>query len=279
MDIPKTARDYKFLRFTRCGPVATLVISRPAVLNALNNQLIEEMLDALESLDGTTRLLVLRGDGNRAFAAGADIGELTARTMWTELDNGSRRLLTRKLETFPFPTLAAIDGLALGGGLELALACHFRFASDSAKFGLPEARLGLMPGNGGTVRLTRLVGSARALGMMLLSEQIDAAEAARIGLVNWVVPAAEFENRLVSLSERFVELPRLATRAILDCVTRGMDMSGEQAIEYEHRWFQICLAGSDRTEGIEAFLQKRVPAFSGAHDEPNYKGSDKCVEQ
>src|SRR5690606_28138609 len=134
--------------------------------------------------------------------------------------------------------VAALNGIALGGGFELALACHLRIASDTAKVGLPETRLGIIPGNGGTARLPRLIGQARAMQMILLRESIDAEEAQRLGLVNWVVPADEFGARVDALADRLSQLPAVATRAVIDCVTRGADMSIDQAIANEHRWFQ-----------------------------------------
>lgn len=252
---------YRYISFLQDGPKARITFDRPDVLNALNRQLIEEALDAFGRLSPDTRVLVLRGAGDRAFAAGADIGELQQRDLWSDLEFGPRRELARRLETAHFPTVAALNGLALGGGFELALACHLRISTDIAKVGLPETRLGIIPGNGGTVRLTRLVGQARALQFMLLGEQVAAAEAERMGLVNWVVPAAEFDQRVEALVDRLVQLPPLAARAVIDCVTRGADMTVEQAVENEHRWFQICLASPGKGEGVAAFLEKRRPDF------------------
>lgn len=255
--------DYRCISFEQDGSKATLIFDRPDVLNALNHQLIEEALDAFSRIAADTRVLVLRGAGDKAFAAGADIVEMRERTLWTDLDFGSRRELARRLESAPFPTVAAINGFALGGGFELALACHLRIASDVSKLGLPETRLGIIPGNGGTARLARLVGQARALQFILLGEQIDAAEADRLGLVNWVVPVQEFDQRVDALADRLAQLPPVAIRAVIDCVTRGNDMTLDQAIENEHRWFQICLASPDKQEGVAAFLEKRRPRFAG----------------
>lgn len=254
---------YRHIAFSQQGPIARIVLDRPEVLNALNRELIDEALDAVERLPPETRVLIVSGAGDRAFAAGADIREMQARTPWSDLDFGPRRELARRLESAPFPTVAALNGLALGGGLEIALACHLRIAVEHARMGLPEVRLGIMPGNGGTARLARLIGRGRALQAILLSEQIDAAEAQRLGLVNWVVPAAEFDRRVDELAQRLAALPPVATRAVIDSVTRGAEMPLDQAIEVEHRWFQLCLASPDKAEGVAAFLDKRPPRFGG----------------
>lgn len=254
---------YRCIRFEQDGAKAYLWFNRPAVMNALNRELIEEALDALDRIAPDTRVLVVRGSGDRAFAAGADLVEMQQRTMWTDLDFGPRRELARRLESAPYPTVAALNGVALGGGLELALACHLRIASENAKLGLPETRLGIIPGNGGTARLPRLIGKGRALQMILFAEIIDARQAESIGLVNWVVPASEFDERVNALADRIVNLAPVATRAVLDCVNRGADLTVDQAVENEHRWFQICLASPDKQEGVSAFLEKRPAQFKG----------------
>ncbi|HVL55707.1 MAG TPA: enoyl-CoA hydratase-related protein [Burkholderiaceae bacterium] len=254
---------YRHIAFSQRGRQARITFDRPDVLNALNRALIDEALDALERIAPDTRVLVLRGAGDKAFAAGADIQEMQQRTLWTELDAGPRRELARRLERAPFPTVAALNGLALGGGLELALACHLRIATEHARLGLPETRLGIIPGNGGTARLARLIGRGRALQMILLGEQIDALEAERLGIVNWVVPAERFDAEVDALAQRLEQLAPVATRAAIDCVTQGGELTLEQAIENEHRWFQICIASPDKREGVQAFLEKRRPNFSG----------------
>jgi enoyl-CoA hydratase len=252
---------YKYISFTQDGPKASLTFNRPEVLNALNNQLIDEALDAFGRLSSDTRVLVLRGTGDKAFAAGADLEEMQHRTMWTDIDFGARRELARHLEAAPFLTVAAINGFAFGGGLELALACHLRVASDKAVLGLPETKLGILPANGGTARLTRLIGPGRALKLILLGEHIDARDAERLGIVNWVFSAAEFNDQVSALTGRLVKLAPIATRAAVDSILRGVDMTVDQAIENEHRWFQICLASRDKQEGVSAFLEKRRPNF------------------
>ncbi|PLX36746.1 MAG: hypothetical protein C0606_13070 [Hyphomicrobiales bacterium] len=253
--------DYQTILYEQDGPRARITFNRPSVLNALNNQVFEEALSVFDRLPAETRVLVLTGTGDKAFAAGADLEEMQRRTPWGDMDFGIRRELAKRLEDSPFPTVAAINGFALGGGLELALACHLRFASSNAILGLPESRLGILPANGGTARLTRLIGRGRALKMIMLGERIDAEEAARIGIVDWVVPQAEFTASIDALVERLCALAPIATRAVIDTVSRSADMTCEHAIDYEHRWFQICLASADKQEGVSAFLEKRKPEF------------------
>ena len=259
--------DYETIVFRQDGPKAYLTFHRPQVLNALNNQLIAESLDAFNRLSKSTRVLVLRGSGGKAFAAGADLDEMQRRTPWNEMDFGPRRELARRLEKAPFPTIAAIEGFALGGGLELALACHLRIASSTARIGLPETRLGILPANGGTARLTRLIGRGRALRMILLGEQIDAKSAEQLGIINWVEESEHFDARLEALTDRLVKLASIASRAVIDTVSRTADMTLDHAIDYEHRWFQLCLGSADKQEGIRAFLEKRSPSFGAGDDE------------
>lgn len=252
--------DYQTISFRQDGAKAYLTFNRPQVLNALNNQLIAESLDAVRNLSSETRVLILRGAG-KAFAAGADLEEMQRRTPWNEIDFGARRELARRLETAPFPTVAAINGYALGGGLELALACHLRIASATAKVGLPETRIGILPANGGTARLTRLVGRGRAMRMILLAEHVDATEAERLGIVDWVVEPEDFDSEVETIADKLSKLASVSARAIIDTVSRSADMTIDHAIDYEHRWFQICLGSADKQEGVKAFLEKRTPQF------------------
>ena len=177
--------------------------------------------------------------------------------------DGTRIRAPTRLEKGPVITVAALNGLALGGGFELALACHLRIASDAAELGLPELRLGLIPGNGGTIRLPRIVGTSIALQKLLLSERFSAEEALRLGLVNWVVPAAEFDAEVSRLGEKLARLPGVAVRAVLDCVMQSGELPLGSAIELEHRWFQLCIGSDDRQEGVKAFKEKRHPLFHG----------------
>ncbi len=259
-----TMSDYQTIMFRQEGAKAFLTFNRPDVLNALNNQMIAEALHAVRNLPSGTRVLILRGAGDKAFAAGADLEEMQRRTPWNEIDFGARRELARRLETASFPTLAAINGYALGGGLELALACHLRIASTTARVGLPETRIGILPANGGTARLTRLIGRGRALRMILLAEHIDAVEAERLGIVDWVTTPDAFDEEVSRIADKLAKLAPVSARAIIDTVSRSADMTVDHAIDYEHRWFQICLGSADKQEGVDAFLQKRTPNFGKA---------------
>jgi len=256
--------DYECIRFTQSAGTAVLTFHRPEVLNALNAQLIGESLDAIGRIDPKTRVLVLRGAGSKAFAAGADLEEMQRRTLWSEIDFGPRRELARRLENAPYLTIAAIDGFALGGGFELALACHLRILSDAAILGLPETSLGILPANGGTARLTRLIGTGRALKLIVFGERIDAHEAERLGIANWIVPADDFDNQVDAIVKQALKRAPVSTRATIDSVIRGADLSIDQAIELEHRWFQLCLATDDKAEGVSAFLERRQAVF-GEH--------------
>ena len=255
--------NYKFISLTQAGPKAQIAFNRPDVRNALNRQLIDETLDAVVRVSSDTRVLVLRGAGDKAFAAGADIAELRERTTWTDIDFGPRRELAQRLESAPFPTMAALNGVALGGGFELALACHLRIAADHVKVGLPEIRLGVIPGNGGTVRLSRIVGSARALQMMLLAEQIDARTAEQLGLVNWVVPADQLVAETARLAKRLANGPTTAYGEAKRLMNQSLSASMETQMEEELFAFARCARTQDLAEGVTAFVEKRKPVFKG----------------
>lgn len=246
--------------------IAQVTINRPEKLNALNAEITRELDDAVARLetDASLRALLLTGAGEKAFVAGADIGELTGQTPIEarEMSLRGQRIL-RRLETLPKPSLAAINGYALGGGLELALACTLRVASPNAKLGLPEVKLGILPGYGGTQRLPRLVGRARALEMMLTGEPIDAAEAHRIGLVNHVVPQTELLEFSRALLRKILGNAPLAARLILDAVETGLASGLDEGLRFEATAFALTAATEDRREGLRAFLEKRKPEFTG----------------
>lgn len=257
---------FELLSLERDGAVAVLSLNRPDALNALNRQLLGELSAAIAQLGAAedVRVLVLTGSGERAFAAGADIGELASLG-----PEDARRFaeagqaLFRAIETLGKPSIAAVNGFALGGGCELAMACTLRLASDTAQFGQPEIDLGTLPGFGGTQRLTRLVGRGRALALLLTGQRIPAAEAERIGLVNRVVPAADLLREAIALAQMLAAKPPLAVRYILKAVGEGADLTFEAAQALEASLFGLAAASADMKEGTAAFLQKRKATFTG----------------
>ncbi len=256
---------YELLTFTVADRIATITVNRPDKLNALNDALMAELGWAIE--EARTRddvgAVLLTGAG-RAFVAGADIGELVSQNAVEGKARAERGQRTfRAFESCCKPTLAAVNGFALGGGCELAMACHIRIASEAAKFGQPEVKLGIVPGYGGTQRLPRLVGRGRALQLLLTGEIIDAAEAYRIGLVNRVVPGTELIEHSRALLAGMIAHGPLALALCIEAVDRGLDMELDDAIALEAAYFGLLSASADKAEGMSAFLEKRAPAFRG----------------
>jgi len=258
---------YKHIIYDKEDELAIITFNRPEVRNALNYLAIDEALDAATKADAdeTIRVVIFTGAGDKAFISGADIGELQERNTLTELGerSGRRRVLANLLDTMAKPTIAAINGFAIGGGLEVAMACTLRIAADTAKFGLPEINLGIMPGNGGTQRLPRLVGKGRAMEMILTGGLIDATEAYRIGLVNQVVPLAELIDHTKQLAGKLASKSPLALKIAKDVINTGLDLSLAEGIQYEQKNFAILCGSEDKGEGVAAFLEKRKPAFRG----------------
>jgi enoyl-CoA hydratase len=246
--------------------VVTVTLNRPKVLHALNAQLFNDLESVFTQLrdDPHVRVILLTGAGDRAFAAGADIAEL-ARTDAASANRLALRgqSILRLIETCTKPVIALVNGFALGGGCELALACTFRIASDTARLGQPEVKLGLLPGYGGTQRLPRLVGRGAALKLLLTGEPISAAEALRIGLVDEVVPPAELLPRGHALAQSILANAPLAIAACLDAVERGAGLPLEQALMLEAQLFSQLSGTQDKKEGTSAFLEKRPPVWSG----------------
>jgi enoyl-CoA hydratase len=246
--------------------LARVTINRPDKLNALNAAVIAELNDAIGHIEGDpgVRGVLLTGAGTKAFAAGADIAEVRDQGA---MEGQARSLLgqrmMRRLERCGKPVLAAVNGFALGGGCELAMACHIRVASDGAKFGQPEAKLGIGPGYGGTVRLPRLVGRGRALELLLTGAMIDAQEAWRIGLVNRVVPADRLLEESEQLLRSILQNGPLAVRACLELVDAGHEMPVDEALQLEATYFGLLSATADMREGTAAFLEKRKANFCG----------------
>ena len=257
--------DYELLTFEVADRIATITVNRPDKLNALNDALMRELgvaIDEARARDDVGAVL-LTGAG-RAFVAGADIAELADQNATegkARAERGQR--VFRRFEQSPKPTLAAINGFALGGGCELAMACHLRLASEAAKFGQPEVKLGIVPGYGATQRLPRLVGKGRALQLLLTGEMIDAAEAYRIGLVNRVVPRASCSRRLARCSPDILAQGPLAVAHCIEAVDRGFDLPIDDAIALEASYFGLLSASADKAEGMRAFLEKRPAKFGG----------------
>lgn len=246
--------------------IARVTVNRPDKLNALNQQTLIELGQAFASfkVDTAVRAVILTGSGPKAFVAGADIAELAGLTPTHARDASllGQRVMSA-IENLGKPVIAAINGFALGGGLELAMACSIRIASDKARLGLPEITLGLMPGFGGTQRALRLVGKAAALEMTLLGAPIDAQRAYTLGLVTQVVPAEQLEAVSSAMAAKFAQSAPLALRGILDAINRAGDGPIEQGIEYESTAFGLLFATRDMREGTAAFLEKRPPQFTG----------------
>jgi enoyl-CoA hydratase len=252
------------VRVERAGAVAQVTIDRPDKLNALNAETLEELENVLGELaaDEAVRALIVTGAGEKAFVAGADIAELARQTPLTGKATSRRgQTLFRALELYPKPVVAAVNGFALGGGCELALACHVRLAADNASFGLPEVGLGIIPGYGGTQRLARLVGRGRAIEMTLTGQRIGAEEAWRIGLVNRVVPRAALLDEARKLVDAMLKNGPVAVRAALEAIQHGLEMSLDDGMVLEANIFGVVSATEDMREGLAAFLEKRPPVF------------------
>ncbi|HJQ40934.1 MAG TPA: enoyl-CoA hydratase-related protein [Thermoanaerobaculia bacterium] len=247
--------------------ILVITIDRPKVLNALNAQTVGEIAEAFEAAraDESVKAIILTGGGEKAFVAGADINELAqcnAMTGKTTAEKGQR--IFRAIERFPKPVIAAINGFALGGGCELALACHLRIASEKAKIGLPEVTLGIIPGYGGTQRMARLLGKGKALELILTGDPIGAAEAERIGLVNRVVPAEELMAACETLARKIVSRGPLAVSAAIEAVMSGSEMPFEEGQFLEATLFGLLCATEDTKEGMKAFIEKRAADFKGS---------------
>ncbi|MDR3699901.1 MAG: enoyl-CoA hydratase-related protein [Candidatus Sulfopaludibacter sp.] len=258
---------YQHIQFELAGSgVALVTVNRPDKLNALSRGVVEELGQAASQIaeDPAIRAAILTGAGEKAFVAGADINELAA---FSPVEARSYALrgqqVFRKLETLGKPVVAAVNGYALGGGLELAMACTVRFAAENAKLGQPEVKLGLIPGYGGTQRLPRLVGYGRALEMLLAGEPVTAAEAWRIGLVNAVTPQAELLPYCRAWLDKVLANAPLALRMAMEAVDVGLSAGLEEGLRFEAAAFGVCAASEDRQEGTRAFLEKRRAVFAG----------------
>jgi enoyl-CoA hydratase len=257
--------SYETLLVERRGRVAVITINRPQKLNALNIQTRAEGAAALDELreDESVRVVVITGAGEKAFVAGADIAEFEGRTAVTQRDVMLGRSLFTAVDTFPKPVIAMINGFCLGGGCELALSCDLRVASETARFGQPEINLGIIPGGGGTQRLTRLVGEGKAMELILTGDMIDAQHAYNLGLVNLVVPAADLEAKTLELANRIAEKSPVALRMAKEAVKTAARANLDEGLRREIDLFALTFSSEDKNEGVRAFLEKRKPDFKG----------------
>jgi enoyl-CoA hydratase len=259
------AQSYETLLVERRERVAIVTINRPEKRNALNIQTRAEGAAVLDELrdDESIGVVVFTGAGDKAFIAGADIAEFAGRTALTQRDVMMGRSLFTAIDAFPKPVIAMINGYCLGGGNELALACDLRIASETASFGQPEINLGIIPGGGGTQRLTRLVGEGKAMELILTGEIIDAQTALRLGLVNMVVPAADLQGKTMEIANRIADKSPVALRMAKEAVKLAARSNLDEGLRREVDLFALCFSSEDKDEGVKAFLEKRKPSFKG----------------
>jgi enoyl-CoA hydratase len=256
---------YETIKYEKQGNIALITINRPEALNALNSKVISELEQAVAAVEADTSLgaMILTGEG-RSFVAGADIAEQCPMDPAAGRKWGQRgSAMMRRIELLPIPTIAAVNGFALGGGCELAMSCDIILASEKAKFGQPEVGLGITPGFSGTQRLPRRVGMAKAKELIFSGKMIKADEAEKIGLVNAVYAPEELMNGAMEMAKSFAANAPVAVRYAKSCIDRGMQMDMDSAIAYENELFALCFATDDQKEGMTAFLEKREKHFSG----------------
>src|SRR5947209_15921439 len=259
------SQSYETLLVERRERVCLITINRPEKRNALNIKTREEGARVLDELrdDEGVGVVVFTGAGDKAFIAGADIAEFAGRTALTQRDVMVARSLFNAIDNFPKPVIAMINGYCLGGGCELALACDLRLASETASFGQPEINLGIIPGGGGTQRLTRLIGEGKAMELILTGEIINAHTAFNIGLVNMVVPAADLEAKTMEIANRIAEKSPVALRMAKEAVKLASRSNLDEGLRREVDLFALCFSSEDKDEGVKAFLEKRKPTFKG----------------
>ncbi len=256
--------EYQYLKVEHNDGITVMTISAPKSLNALNSTILKEMDDFIGSLDGTTRVLIITGDGEKSFVAGADISEMAHLNEPQGYEFGRLGAqVFRRIETLPIPVIAAINGFALGGGCELAMSCDIRICSSNAKFGQPEVGLGIIPGFSGTHRLPKLIGQGYAKEMIYTGKVIRADEALRIGLVNAVYEQAELMGKAMEMAQMMLKNAPVAISLAKQSINEGYDLDADGAIGLENKLFGKCFATRDQKEGMDAFLNKRKAAFTG----------------
>ncbi len=256
--------DYGFLKIERNDGITVMKISAPKSLNALNSTILKEIDDFIGHLDATTRVLIITGDGEKSFVAGADISEMAHLDEPQGYEFGRLGAqVFRRIETLPIPVIAAVNGFALGGGCELAMSCDIRIASSKAKFGQPEVGLGIIPGFSGTYRLPKLIGQGYAKEMIYTGKVIRSDEALRIGLVNAVYEPEELMDKAMEMAQMMLKNAPVAISLAKQSINEGYDLDAEQAIGLENQLFGKCFATSDQKEGMDAFLNKRKADFTG----------------
>ena len=266
MSSPASSLKLENVLYEKKGPIAYVTLNRPKVLNALNKATIAELKAVFEDARDDSEVcgVIFTGAGDKAFAAGADISEMANDTpVIAAQKTRFGQAVTELIENLGKPVIAAVNGFALGGGCELSMACTIRIAAETAKFGQPEVKIGIMPGYGGTQRLPRLVGKGRALQLILSGEIINAQEAYRIGLVNEVVPLANLIARAEAILKQIISNAPVGVRFAIDAVNKGSDATLEEGLLLEASLFASCVATEDKKEGTSAFLEKRAPQFQG----------------
>lgn len=258
-------RNYETILVEKRESVAILTINRPDKLNALSSKVHAEGVDALDELrkDVDIRVVIITGAGEKSFIAGADISEFFGQTPVTQRNLFYEKTFFNSIDTFPKPVIAMINGFCLGGGCELALACDIRTASEKARFGQPEINLGIIPGGGGTQRLTRLIGEGKSMEIILTGDMIDAPTALQLGLVNHVFSAEKLEVKTIEMANKIAEKSPIALQMAKEAVKLASRSNLDEGLRREVDLFAICFSTEDKQEGVSAFLEKRKPVFKG----------------
>lgn len=259
------SHTYETLLHERHDAVAVITINRPDKLNAMTQQTREEGATLLDELskDKSVRVVVFTGAGEKAFIAGADISEFADRSAVAQHAVMLKRSLFNAIDNFPKPVIAMINGFCLGGGLELALACDIRVASENASFGQPEINLGIIPGGGGTQRLTHLIGEGKAMELILTGDRVDAKTAHALGIINHIFPQTELRDKTLELAARIAEKSPVALRMAKEAVKTASRSTLDEGLRREIDLFAMCFSSADKDEGVRAFLEKRKPIFKG----------------